>query len=388
MKKLKTSARVSGPLRFGIIAGEASGDTLGAGLITALKHSHPDIIIEGVAGPQMIAAGCKMLAPMEKLSVMGVSEVIGKIPSLLALRRKLIKHWLANPPDVFIGIDAPDFNLTIEQHLKNANILTVHYCSPTVWAWRPNRIVRIGKAINLMLTLFPFEEEIYKKNNIPVKYVGHPLADIIPLHPDMMQARTALNIPHHAHVLALMPGSRAAELKYLTRLFLQAAQWCYEKYPELLCIAPMINAERRKQFTTIARQVAPHLPLRIVDGQSHPVIAAADVVLSASGTATLEAALFKRPLVVAYRLAPLNYWIAKKLVKVRYIALPNILLGKEVAPEFIQEAAVPEAIGAAVLQRLEDPMLRRQLEREYLQIHHQLRCDASRQAAAAILNLL
>lgn len=375
-------------IRIGIVANEASGDILGAGLIEALREHHPDLIAEGIAGDRMLQAGCVSLFPMEKFAVMGLAEIAAKIPELLRIRRQLVRHFLANPPDVFIGLDAPDFNLALERKLKQAGIPTVHYTSPSIWAWRPKRIVKIAQSVNLMLTLFPFEAPLYEAQHIPVRYVGHPLADQIPLMaPEKQAARQQLGLSQEGTIIALLPGSRSSELAYIAKIFIDTAVWCLMQRPQLVFIAPMVNAKRRAQFEAILKQTAPHLPVHVVDGQSQLAMSAADVVLSASGTATLETALLKRPLVVAHRVAPLSYWIAKRLVTVQHVALPNILAGKACVPEFIQDAAVPEHIGAAIFQWLDQPALTQALQVEYQKIHEQLRCQASQQAAASILEL-
>lgn len=377
------------PLRIGIVAGEASGDLLGAGLIQALRVLHPNIQIEGIAGPRMIASGCKPLFPMESLAVMGLVEVLGRLPSILRIRKYLYQHFLANPPDVFIGIDAPDFNLTLEQKLKSAGIKTVHYVSPSVWAWRQSRLKKIARAVDLMLTLLPFEERFYVEHHIPVKFVGHPLADTIPLQSDRILARQQFGLKAQDTVVALLPGSRLGEINYLGEAFIRTALKCYAQRPNLIFIAPMINAKRREQFAAITQRIAPQLPLRLLDGEAQLAMTAADVVLLASGTATLEAMLVKRPMVVAYRLSPITYHIVRKLVNVSRIALPNLLsTNQNLVPEFIQKDATPENLSAAVLNYLDHPDLMNQVLTEYTRLHKILQRDASHQAAEAILQLI
>lgn len=375
-------------LRIGIVAGEVSGDILGARLIAAIRRKHPNVNIEGVAGPEMIAAGCRAIVPMEQLAVMGVVDVLRNLPRLLAIRRQLIRHFLANPPDVFIGVDYPDFNLSLELSLCKTGIKTVHYNSPTVWAWRQGRVKKIAKATRLMLTLFPFEASFYEQHRVPVRYVGHPLADEIELTVDRKRARLALNLSENARIIALLPGSRGSEIRYLAEDFIRTAQWLLARCPDLQFIAPMVNAKRREQFTAIVERIAPDLPLQIIEGQSRQVMAAADVILLASGTATLEAMLLKRPMVVAYRFAWLNYWIARFLIKIRSFSLPNLLAGKVLVPEFFQEAVTPEQLGTALLNYLENPEHVSQLTTEFNSAHQQLRRNASETAASAILDLV
>jgi lipid-A-disaccharide synthase len=374
-------ARDRAVVRIGIVAGEASGDQLGADLIRALHKINPNIVIEGIAGPQMLAAGCKALFPMDQIAVMGIMEVLKHIPEILTIRSKLRRYFLANPPDVFIGIDAPDFNLTLEEKLKAARIPTVHYVSPTVWAWRRGRIKKIARAVDLLLSILPFEEEFYQRHsNIPVKFVGHPLADQIPL-------QKVPSLEGTSRVVAILPGSRANEIKYLGELFLRTAQWCAEHYPNLTFVAPMVNAARRAQFMEIKNKIAPQLNIQIVDGQAQQVMAAADVVLLASGTATLEAMLLKKPMVVAYRMSRVNHFIAQCLIATPFIALPNLLANKMLVPEFIQEKATPENLGAALLNYLQDAEQVKKVTDEFNALHLLMRRDASAQAAQAIMEL-
>lgn len=373
------------PLRIAIVAGEPSGDLLGAEIIKALKNINSNLIFEGVAGPQMIAAGATTLFPMEKISVMGFTEVLFKLPELLSLRRSVKKHFLQNPPDIYIGIDAPDFNLPIELSLKKAGIFTVHCNSPTIWAWRYKRIFKIALAVNLMLTLFPFEAKYYEEVNIPVKYIGHPLADLIPLEPDQIAARNILNIPHDKKVIALLPGSRGGEIKYIGPTLLKAALICHAQNPEFIFIAPMINAKRAMQFRRQWQIIAPQLPLQIIEGQSRAVMAAADVIVLASGTATLEAMLLKKPMVVAYDGSAISCYIAKKVSKVKHFSLPNILAGEALVPEYFHETATSENIAKEVLLYFQFPEKTKALIKIFSEIHLQLRCQANVLAAEAIL---
>lgn len=376
------------PLCIALVAGEASGDTLGAGLIRALKQLHPDAEFIGIGGPRMQAEGLVSQVPMERLSVMGLVEVLGRLRELLRIRRELVDFLKQRRPDVFIGIDAPDFTLGVEQRLRDAGIATVHYVSPSVWAWREKRVLGIRQSTDLMLTLFPFEEEVYRKHGVAVRCVGHTLADRIPLQPDRQAARQTLGLPEDAPVVALMPGSRNGELRKLGLLFLQTAAWCLERNPQLRFILPCANPERRQQMEAILADSGLQLPLTLLDGQGHEALAACDAVLIASGTATLEAMLFKRPMVVAYRMASLTFRILKRLVKVGHVALPNLLAGREVAPEFLQDAATPPALGQALLDRLGPTPEREQAEAVFLQLHQLLRRDADHAAAEAVLQLL
>jgi lipid-A-disaccharide synthase len=378
-------------LRIGIVAGEASGDLLGAGLIQALQQQHPNVQFEGIAGPEMMAAGANSLFPMDRLSVMGIAEVLGRLWELLGIRRQLAQHFIANPPDVFIGIDAPDFTLGLERRLRQAGIKTVHYVSPSVWAWRQHRVKKIAHSTDLMLTLFPFEARFYEEHGIPVTFVGHPLADSIPLTIDQTAARQALagtGLKQEGPVLALLPGSRSNELHYLAEPFIQAVAWLRQHLPQLQVVVPMANGQRRQQFEAALAAHAYGPDMILVDGRSREVMAAADVVLLASGTAALEAMLLKRPMVAAYKLSPITYWLAKRLVKVKNVTLPNLLAGEPLVPELIQHEATPERLGKAVMQYFDDPRAAEQVHQQFDAIHRRLRKDASQQAARAILNLI
>ncbi len=376
------------PLCIALVAGEASGDTLGAGLIKALKLRFPQARFIGIGGPRMLAEGMQSQVPMERLSVMGLVEVLGRLRELLRIRRELVSYLKGECPDVFIGIDAPDFTLNVEQQLRDAGIATVHYVSPSVWAWREKRVLGIQKSTDLMLTLFPFEEDVYRRHGVSVRCVGHTLADQIPLQPDRQAARDVLGLPGSKRIVALLPGSRNGELRKLGLLFLQTAAWCLQREPELLFIMPCASVERRLQMDAILAESGLELPLTLFDGQAHEVLAASDAVLIASGTATLEAMLFKRPMVVAYRMAGLTFKILKRLVKVGFVSLPNLLAGREVAPEFLQDAATPEAMGAALLERLLPTQEREATQEVFIELHHSLRRDADQAAADAIADLL
>ena len=373
-----------------IVAGELSGDLLGAGLMAALRTRYPQLRFTGIGGPMMLARGFQTVAPMERLAVMGLVEVLRHLPDLLALRRQLYRQFIADPPLAFIGIDAPDFNLGLERRLRVRGIPTVHYVSPSVWAWRPWRVRKIASAVDLMLTLFPFEAAFYRNHGVPVRAVGHPLADAIPVRSDPVAARRALGLPTlaEAPVIALLPGSRLGEVGRLGPLFLETAIWLNARRPDLRFVLPAATPRLYEALASLRVERAPVLPLTLVQGQSREVIAAADVVVLASGTATLEAMLLKRPMVVAYRVAPATAWIARRLVTISHFALPNLLAGRELVPEFIQEAATVANLGPAVLRWLDEPLARDRLTAEFDVLHRELRRDASRQAADAVVELL
>ena len=375
------------PLRIGLVVGEASGDQLGAGLIAALQKIHPNAIFEGVSGPKMQALGCTSLYPMETLSVMGLVEPLKRLPELLRMRRGLVDHFIAQPPDVFIGIDAPDFNLGIELRLKKAGIPTVHYVSPSVWAWRQGRIKKIARAVDHMLTLLPFEADFYQRHNVPVTFVGHHLADELPLQPDMLGARAQLNLPSDKPIIALLPGSRQSEVALLGQLFLDAARLCLKENPELLFVLPAANPARRQQIDAMLAE-AGDLPVTVLDGQSHLVMEAADVVLLASGTTALEAMLLKKPMVVSYKTGWLTHAIISRMLKVPYVSLPNLLAGRELVPEVLQDDATAERLAELLLARLGDSALAIKLRSEFTQIHQQIKCNGNEKAAEAILAVI
>jgi len=370
-------------IRVALVAGEASGDILGSGLMHAIKAQHPDVEFIGVGGPLMEAQGLASYFPMERLSVMGLVEVLGRLPELLARRKRLLRSLIEAKPDVFIGIDAPDFNLDLELKLRRAGIRTVHYVSPSVWAWRQKRVLKIRDACDLMLTLFPFEAQFYDAHQVPVRFVGHPLADTIELQADRWAARDALGLPQDAPLVALMPGSRGGEVGRLGALFLDAAERLRARRPGVHFVLPCASPQRRAQIEQLL--VGRDLPLALLDGQSHKALAACDAVLIASGTATLEALLYKRPMVVAYKVAPLTYRILKRLVKSPYISLPNLLAARLLVPELIQDAATAEALADAVTPLLVDGAIQTE---GFDVIHRALRRDASSQAAEAVLQLI
>ncbi|KQN51472.1 lipid-A-disaccharide synthase [Pseudomonas sp. Leaf48] len=369
-------------LRIALVAGEASGDILGAGLMRALKAQHPAVEFIGVGGPLMQAEGLTSYFPMERLSVMGLVEVLGRLRELLARRKKLVADLIAAKPDVFIGIDAPDFNLNIELKLRQAGIKTVHYVSPSVWAWRQKRVLKIREGCDLMLTLFPFEAKFYEEKGVPVRFVGHTLADAIPLEADRAAARAQLGLPD-GPLVALMPGSRGGEVGRLGALFFDTAQRLRALRPGVRFVVPCASPQRRAQLEELL--AGRDLPLTLLDGQSHLALAACDAVLIASGTATLEALLYKRPMVVAYRMAPLTFWILRRMVKSPYVSLPNLLAQRLLVPELLQDDATVETLAQTLSPLIEGG---EEQTRGFDEIHRTLRLDASNQAADAVLKLI
>src|SRR5450631_329809 len=372
-------------LRIGIVAGESSGDQLGAALIHALRARVPGIECFGVAGPRMIAAGCEAWASAEELAVMGLAEVIPHLPRLLRLRHELVARMRAEPPDVYVGVDYKEFNLSVARKLKASGIPTVQYVSPQVWAWRPGRVKTIARAVDLVLCLLPFEATFYTSHGVRALFVGHPLADEIPLEVDRAAARGALRIDADATLVALLPGSRVGEVERLGADFAGAAAVIATARPAVQFIAPMASGAVRRVFE---RSVAAILPgIRLTDGGARQALAACNAAIVASGTATLETLLSQRPMVVAYRLAAATAFVARRLglVKSAYMALPNLLAGRALVPEFLQEKVTPSALGAALLAELDDPARERMLNEEFRRIHLQLRCGGAARAASAIL---
>ena len=376
-------------LNVGIVAGEASGDLIGAQLMQALRDLYPNVQFTGVAGPKMRAAGCCALASIDDLSVIGIAGIICKLPKIWRIRKRLIKYFSENPPDVFIGVDFTEFNLSLEYQLRKRGIKTVHYKSPSVWAWRQGRLKTIAKATDLMLALFPFELPIYHERNMPVTFVGHPLADNIPLIADKIAARRALGLAEDAKLVAILPGSRSMEIKYLSKPFLQAAQLCLQKIPELKFIAPMANAKVQQQFSKFIKTIAPELPITLLSGSAQTVMTAADAVLIASGTATFEGMLCKRPMVAAYRLDNLTYYILRLFFtfKMKYFTLPNLLLDEKVVPEFLQQQVKAESLAVELLKYLQNPELTIAVQNKFTAMHEKLRRNANVTAAHAVLEL-
>ncbi|RYY74023.1 MAG: lipid-A-disaccharide synthase [Gammaproteobacteria bacterium] len=374
-------------IHIGIVVGEASGDILGAALMAELRKLYPNAEFSGIGGPRMLELGFHSYFPQDRLAVMGLIEPLKRLPELLRIRKFLREHFIANPPAVFIGIDSPDFTISLERSLKEKGIKTVHYVSPSVWAWRQKRVFKIAKSVDLMLTLLPFEAAFYEKHKVPVEFVGHHLADELPEHVDKFQARRELGIPEHARVVALLPGSRASEVERMGSLFMHAAVFCLEQDPDLLFYIPAANSDRYRQLHLQLNDYV-DFSLNLINGNSHKVMAAADVVLLASGTVALEAMLLKKPMVVAYKMAPLTFKILSWLIKTPYVSLPNLLAGKLLVPELLQDAATPEKLSAAVLNYFESPEETQQLINTFAQMHVILKRDASVRAANAIAKLI
>ncbi|MBL4820415.1 MAG: lipid-A-disaccharide synthase [Gammaproteobacteria bacterium] len=373
------------PLRFGIIAGEKSGDNLGAGLMRAIQHKYPNCEFEGIGGPAMKALGFKSMYPMERLSVMGFIEPLGRLPELLRMQRQLKKHFTDNPPDAFIGIDSPGFNIRFEKSLRERNIKTVHYVSPSVWAYAEKRIKEIKQAVDLMLVLFPFEEAIYLANDVEVKVVGHPLADSISFEDNRDIARTSLGFNSSDTVIALMPGSRSNEIKRLGPVFIRTAKQLQLNRPGLKFVLPCASADGKAQVQSLLKIERGETLVKLVEGDAQDAIAASDLVLLASGTATLETMLLKRLMVVCYKLSPLTYAIASRMLKVPYVGLPNLLAGKLLVPEFMQNAVTEDNLCAEIERLLDDDPQRRKVLVRFEEIHREIAGNANERAADAIL---
>ena len=383
--------RRQSPLRVALVAGERSGDTLGAGLIEALRRRVPEAKFFGIAGDAMVRAGCEPWYHAEELSVMGLAEVLRHLPRLLRIRRSLVRRLLAEPPDLFIGVDSPDFNLPVAGALHDQGIATVQYVSPQVWAWRQSRVHGIRKAIDLVLCVLPFETEFYASHGVPAVFVGHPLADQVPLQVDRQAARAALGLAAGARVLALLPGSRRSEVAQLARPFAETVHWLRrERGAELECVVALASEGLRELFVALTRDL-PLVPApTLVVGQTRRVLAAADLVLTASGTASLEAALMRRPMVVAYRVSWLTYWVWRRMgvARLEHFALPNLLAGRGLVPEFAQGQVTAPQLGEALLRIGGEAERGGDWHRELAAIHTRLRCRADEQAAEAVLDLL
>ena len=381
---------MSSPLRVGLLAGEASGDTLGADLINALRRRMPDAKFFGVAGPKMQSAGCEVWEPAESFAVMGLFDVLRDLPRLAKLLARIKRMFLDERPDVFVGIDAPDTNLRVARALHAAGIPTVQYVSPQVWAWRQGRARGMKESVDLVLCLLPFEKRFYDEHGIRAEFVGHPLADAIPEEVDRAAARRALQVPDDAAVVALLPGSRRGEVSRLAADFAATARWLQRQRPGLKFLAPMASAATRQIFSKEMAERAPEVEIQLIDGQATTVLSAANVALVASGTASLQTALCKRPMVVVYRLGALTGWLLTRfnLVKSKFFAQPNLLADRRVVGEYFQDQIVPESIGAELLMWLDDTERRSALERDFSRIHAELRRGAGTLAAQAILELL
>jgi lipid-A-disaccharide synthase len=374
------------PLRVGIVVGELSGDTLGEGFIKAIQQQYPDAEFVGIGGPKMMALGCQSLFDMEELAVMGLVEVLGRLPRLLKVKAELVKYFTQNPPDVFVGIDAPDFNLRLELDLKKSGIKTVHYVSPSVWAWRPKRIFKIDKATDLVLAFLPFEKAFYDKYQVACEFVGHTLADAIPLVPDQQAARDLLQLEQDKRWLAVLPGSRGGEVGLIAQPFIETCRQIKQKFPDIGFVVAAVNDKRKQQFEEIWQQTAPDLDFVIVQDTARNVITAADAVLLASGTVALECMLLKRPMVVGYKVNRFTGWLVQKLAITEYVSLPNILAGEELVKEYILDECDPQFLVPAVedmLSRNNDELIAR-----FTDMHHLIRKDADVQAAKAVLTLI
>jgi lipid-A-disaccharide synthase len=375
-----------------IIAGEVSGDILGAGLIHALKARYPHAKFIGIGGERMIAEGFETLFDMEELSVMGLVEVLKHLPRLLKIRGSIIKQLSVLKPDVFIGIDAPDFNLDVELKLKQRGIKTIHYVSPSVWAWRQKRVYKIAAATNLVLAFLPFEKAFYDRFNVPCRFIGHTMADAIPLKPNRDEACQLLNLDPTQRYVAILVGSRGSEVEFLSEPFLQTAQLLHQRYPDVKFLVPLINQKRRQQFEQIKQRVAPELDMILLDGNARAAMIAAEATLLASGTAALEAMLCKSPMVVGYRMKPFTYFLAKRLVKTKYISLPNLLADEMLVPELIQEDCNPTKLAEKLsLYLSEDKSAvqnRHVLLQRFTELHQMIQCNADQQAAQAVIDLL
>ncbi|MDP4557426.1 lipid-A-disaccharide synthase [Halomonas meridiana] len=375
--------------RVYLVAGELSGDILGAGLMQALRARHPQVEFRGMGGPRMEAQGLKSPFPLETLSVMGLVEVLKHLPELVRVRRTLREEALAWQPDVMIGIDAPDFNIGLEKQLRAAGVTTAHYVSPSVWAWRQGRVKKIASAVDAMLTLLPFEADFYYRHRVPVAFVGHPLADELPLENDRAAARRTLGLNADAPVLALLPGSRRNEIRFMGATFLDAVTLLCQRHTGLQVVIPAATAQRYTElgellagYPALAQQVT------LLEGQAREAMVASDAVLLTSGTAALEAMLCHRAMLVAYKMAPATHWLAKRLVKTQWISLPNLIAQESVVPELIQHAATPEAIAEQISQLLSDAETRHALEARFAAMHATLQRTASERAAQAITALV
>ena len=380
-------------MHIGIVVGEASGDILGADLMRALKQRYPSCCFSGIGGERMLAEGFTSLYPQDRLAVMGLVEPLKRLPELLSIRKHLLHYFIDQRVDLVIGIDSPDFNLTLEKKLRQAHVKTIHYVSPSVWAWRQGRIKLIKESVDWMLTLLPFEAAFYEQHDVPVTFVGHPLADQFPLENDTYAARQQLSdilscsIGQDKMVIACLPGSRQGEVEKIGGAIWQAMEVLIETHPQLEILIPALNKQRQQQ---IALQLAqyPHLPATIVEGHSQTVMAAADCVVMASGTTTLEAMLLKKPMVVVYKKDAFSFWLISRMLKVDHISLPNLLAGKTIVPELLQNAATPHAIANEVSHWLNDSHAVVQLKNEFTRLHQQLRCNASATASDVVATLL
>ena len=380
---------MSKPLRIAMVAGEPSGDVLAAGMVGELKRLYPDAIIEGIGGPNMQAQGFHSLFDMETLSVMGLVEVLSHLPAILKVKKALLAHFSNNPPDIFVGIDAPDFNLRVEKELKAKGIKTIHYVSPTIWAWREKRVHKIAKAAGRVLGLFPFEQQVYDKYDVPYTFVGHTMADSIALTPDQQASRKMLNLPIDKAVLAVLPGSRRGEVDTLLPIFIKTMEKIAAQRPDIEFVIPAANTHRLEQINGMlkeANNVSERLPIHVTEGTSRDAMIASDVILLASGTATLEAMLCKRPMVVAYKLSPITYKIMQRLYKAPFFALPNLLANEALVPELLQDDVNPDTLSQQALTYFDSDNT--DLISRFTDLHHTLKCNADKTAAQAVVEEL
>lgn len=380
---------MQGRVRIALVAGEASGDLLAGHLMAALKARLPAVEFVGIGGPKMQAQGLDAWWPMDALSVMGYWDALKHYREIAGIRRQLKKRLLRDRPDIFIGVDAPDFNLGLETDLKRAGIKTIHYVSPSIWAWRGSRIKKIGKAVSRVLALFPMEPPIYEKAGIPVTYVGHPLADIVPLEVNRNQVRDKLQLPRDIPIFAMLPGSRRGELEQMAATFVQTAQRVREQLPDAQFVVPLATRETRLQFEmAIYQEKAGEIPFRLLFGHAQDAFGACDVALVKSGTSTLEAALYKRPMVITYKIARFSYWLMKRMAYLPYVGLPNVLAGRFVVPEVLQEDANPEKLAEQLLALYADKDQAEEIEEAFTDIHLQLRQNNAETAARAVIACL
>ena len=373
-------------MKIGLVAGEASGDVLGAGLIRAIRERIPDAVFEGVAGPEMVAAGCEQWEPSDSLAVMGLVEPLAHIPRLLRLRRELARRWRESPPDVFVGIDAPDFNLGLEKKLRKAGIKTTHYVSPSIWAWRPGRVKKVKKAADMVLCILPFEPKLYEEHGVNAVFVGHPKAHEAPETVDAEAARVALGLGA-GEVVAVMPGSRSGEVSRIGGIVAAAAKEILAVRPGIRFVTPVASPKLRPMIDQQLRDAGVEAHFTLLDGDAQLAMSAADVVLQASGTAVLEAALLRKPTVATYRVSPVTYWIARWLVKLEHFTLPNLLTEQPLVPEFMQHDALPAPIAAEVIALLDDPERRRFISERFDRLRAELALDADQHAADSVIGL-
>lgn len=376
-------------IRIAMVAGEASGDLLASHLIRALRRHLPEVEFYGIGGPKMQREGFRAMWPCERLAVHGYVDALKRYRELSSIRRGLLSAMLKDPPDAFIGVDAPDFNLWLEERMKKAGVPAIHFVSPSIWAWRAGRLEKIVRSVTHLLCLFPFEPALYKDRSIAVSYVGHPFADELPLHPDREAMREQLALPAELPIIALLPGSRQSEVKNLAPVFIEAAKRIVERRPEVRFIVPLATRETRQLFEQALHDAdASELPIRMLFGHAVEAMTAADAVLVASGTASLEAALLKRPMVISYRMGSLQYRLMKRLAYLPWVGLPNILCGEEMVPELLQDDATPERLAAALEAWFDDADRRHALETRFMALHLELRQGTAEKAAKAILPYL